>query len=670
MRSEVDTRARLVIVGVIVVALFTGLLTRLWFLQVTGGEQLAVAAQEQRDRKVTVPALRGAILDAKGRVLAETVVVSSLTVNRQDLTADQSKDLVAKLAPVLGLDPKEIERTLASTQYAPYEPVPVTQLTQDQFVYFSEHASDFPSTHIATTPVRRYPYGEAAAHVVGYLGRINEDELEKRPNEGYELDDTIGKTGIELTYESELRGTPGVETVQVDAQGQATSVTKTRDPVAGHDVQLSVDLDAQLIAQESLQQGIDGASNVYDKLNSRYHEPTGGAVVVLDARTGQVVALASAPTYNPQTFISGGSDQYLNDPAKPLFNRAIGGYPPGSTFKLFSSIAMLTHGIRAAGDTIYDDGCYEFGNETDVRCNAGKAEYGYVDLAKALTVSSDVYYYAVGNEFWNRYDNDEGGDDGAKHPIGYGLQDTAKSYGFNEPTGVELPSDAAGRIPDLAFNRAINECDDADPPQPHVAEADSQSCTWRRGDSASLAVGQGDVLVTPLQLADGYAAFVNGGTLLTPQVVQNVRDSRAGAVQGELGAVVRASKPMVKRANALDPAARQPIFDGLYGVVNSGEGTAYAAFLGYEGPTAIGKTGTAQNTGRGDTSWFAGIMNADNDPTRPQYVVVAMVEEGGFGADVAAPIVRRVMDHLNGQANPAPVRVAPVNPNTPKNAGD
>ncbi|MFI5046046.1 MAG: penicillin-binding protein 2 [Acidimicrobiia bacterium] len=668
MQSEVDSRARLVIVGVIVVALFTGLLTRLWFLQVTGGEQLAVAAQRQRDRVLSVPARRGAILDAKGRVLAETVVTSSLTVDRQDLTPDQRKDLVARLAFFLATPPAEIERRLDSTQYAPYEAVPVAELTKDQFVYFSEHGRDFPHTHLATTPRRVYPYGAEAAHVVGYLGRINQDELAARPNAGYGLDDTIGKDGVELTYEDVLRGQPGKETVQVDSRGQATAVTPTKKPVAGQDVQLSIDLDAQGLAEESLQQGIDGARSTVDKTTGRYHDPTGGAVVVLDARTGQLVAMASAPTFDPNAFVDGNADQYLTDPAHPLFDRAVSPYAPGSTFKLLTSIATLKYGIRAADETFYDSGCFKFGNEADTRCNAGKAAYGYVDLPKALTVSSDVFFYNVGNEFWLRYNNDEGSDASSSHPVGYGIQDVARDFGFDAPTGVELQADSKGRIPDLAFSRALNKCDANG--VPHVAGADRQSCTWRRGDSASLAVGQGDVLVTPLQLANAYATFANGGTLYTPQLVENVRQSDAGLAPGQMGPVVRASSPMVKTNTGLDPTIRGVILGGLDGVVNSGEGTAYAAFRTYDGPKVVGKTGTAQNQGKGDTSWFAAITNPDNDPARPQYVVVAMVEEGGFGADVAAPIVRRVIDYLNGNPNPAPVDVAPVNPNKPKDAGD
>ena len=656
MKQGVDTRARLAIIGVVIVALFAGLLTRLWFLQVAGGETLAVAAQKQRDRTVPVPALRGAILDAKGRVLAETVLQTSLVVDRQRLTPDSREKLVAALSYFLAIPPEDVEKRIDNKQYDPFEPVPVEmELTQEQYVFFAEHADVFPHASLESTPVRVYPNGPVGAHVLGYIGRVNDDELAARPGQGYANDDVIGKDGIELTYEIELRGRPGVDKVEVDNRGQVTGVVTAKEPTPGHDVQLSLDLDVQAVAEESLQQGIDGAGGVVSPDTGNYYGPKGGAVVVLDGRSGQVVAMTSAPSFDPNDFIGGDSDHYFDDPASPLIDRALSPYAPGSTFKPFTSIAMLRHQIRSADETFNDEGCFEFGNEGDERCNARKAAYGIVDLPRALTVSSDVYYYNVGNEFWNVYTRTEGGDDAPSHPTGYGIQETARTFGFDAATGIELPGDQPGRIPDLAFNRALNE-----------NSTDPISRTWRRGDSASLAVGQGDVLVTPLQLANAYAAIGNGGILHTPQLLKGILETRAGKPQGELGAVVRTTTPLEKSNTMLDPATRDAVLSGLHGVIYSGEGTAFASFRTYEGPTVVGKTGTAQNTGKNDTSWFAAITNPENDPNLPQYVVVAMVEEGGFGADVAAPIVRRVIDFLNGNPTPPEVDVAPVNPNGQK----
>lgn len=652
MRQEVDSRARLVIIGVIVVALFTGLLTRLWFLQVAGGEKLAVRAQNQADRTVPVPALRGSILDAKGRVLATTVLQRSLVVDRQKLSTEQKAALIPQLASLLGSSPEEIAKDLDSQQYSPYEPVPVAgALSLEQFNFVNEHAQLFPHTSISNMPRRVYPHGIVATHVLGYIGKINSEEKKARPNDGYQDDDDIGKDGVELKYEAELRGTPGVDKVSVDNTGRVTNVRTVRDPVPGHDVQLSIDLDAQVIAQDSLQQGIDGAGRTVDPATGRYNTPVGGAVVVLDARTGQLVAMTSAPTFDPNDFLNGTADKYFSDPASPLIDRALSGYAPGSTFKLFSSIAMLQDGLRAPGDNVYDDGVFEMGGEGQNKQNAGKVAHGTVDLARALTVSSDFYYYGIGNDLWNQYRN-ENQDETDVHPRGYAIQDTARLFGFDAPTGVELPGDSSGKIPD----RATNAVDFKDSPDEFARD-------WKRGDSADLAVGQGATLVTPLQLADGYAAFANGGTLHTPQLLKSILQSHAGLPDGQLGPVVRTTSPIVKTQTGLDPGFREAIFAGLHGVVYSPEGTAYAAFFTYEGPTVIGKTGTAQNTGKSDTSWFAAITNADNDPNLPQYVVIAMVEEGGFGAEVSAPIVRRVIDYLNGNATPPPVTVAPYNPN-------
>ncbi len=263
-------------------------------------------------------------------------------------------------------------------------------------------------------------------------------------------------------------------------------------------------------------------------------------------------------------------------------------------------------------------------------------------------MSSDVYFYNAGNEFWNVY-RDEGGDDTAAHVRGYGIQDVARAFGFGSPTGISLSGDQSGRIPDLAFRKDFNK-----------NAADPTDRTWRRGDSANLAVGQGDVLVTPLQLADGYAAFANGGTLYSPQLVAGIHESSAGQAEGVVGKLLSVASVPPPRTTGLTPEVREPVLAGLDGVVNSGEGTAYFSFNNYEGVHVAGKTGTAQASNKQDTSWFAAITNPANDPALPQYVVVAMVEQGGFGADVAAPIVRRVVDYLNGNPDPIPVRTNPA----------
>ncbi|MEX2100415.1 MAG: penicillin-binding transpeptidase domain-containing protein [Acidimicrobiia bacterium] len=669
--SEANSRRRLAVIGLVVVALFAGLLTRLWFLQVAGGEDLAVAAQQNGDKIVQVPAIRGRILDAKGRVLAETLPVTSLVVDRPKLTGSSRAKLVANLSTLLDVPKEDVEARIDDPNYSDLQPVPLSDAVSiDLAAALIEHSADYPYASLTHSFMRVYPQYDGmqlAAHAIGYVGRISEEEYAARKGEGYANDDILGKAGVEKTFESELRGKPELLKVRVNNRGLAIDSSVVRPAEPGHDVQLTLDVDAQRVAEVSLQQGIDGARGNGMPANA-------GAVVVLDARTGGVVALASNPTFDPNAFANGTAPDEWFDPNGPLntFDRALNAYAPGSTFKMITAAAQLEepNQIRNSTDTYYDEGCFKFGNE-EKRCNSinqatGKPiENGSVDLASALTVSSDVYFYNVGNDFWKRYYNNppdgEGGineegnvkalgldGDLAAHPEGYRIQSTAFRFGFGKATGIGLLGDQAGRIPTRSFNVGLNQ-----------TAADSTSRTWRRGDSASLAVGQGDVLVTPLQLANAYATFANGGTLYTPRLASAVLASGVGLPAGQVGEVVHPLDPQTLRAGVITPEIRAQLLPGLVGVVNDGNGTAYFSFLGYSGPLMGGKTGTAQvaDGDDEDTSWFVGFTNAENDPNLPLYVIVAMVEQGGFGAEVSAPIVRRVTDFLAGDPNPPAVRV-------------
>ena len=669
--SDVNSHRRLVVIGVIVLALFGGLLTRLWFLQVTGGEKLAVQAQQNRNHFVQVPAIRGTIYDATGKtVLAQTVPVTTLTVDRQKLTSAERVKLEENLGKLLRTDAAGVDKLIDNPQYASFVRVPVAK-NVDLYtaVYVMEHRDEFPEIAVTRTAERRYPNGFQAADLLGYVGQISAEDLKAHTGGGYTQNDSIGKTGIEQMFESELRGTPGEDKVELDNQGRAVNVSEVKKPEAGHDIRLTVNLAAQHSAEESLQQGMDGARTLVDPDSGNYYAANAGAVVVLDARTGSVVAMASNPSFDPNDFVAGHADKYINDPNTPLINRALNASAPGSTFKTITSIAMLQSGLFPDGpNTVYSDepdGCFHFGNK-EKACNAAGAVLGAVDLPSALTVSSDVYFYTAGNEFWKAY-RDEGqkkvgpGDDlagdklpDAEHPGGNAIQHTATTYGFGEPSGIGL-GDQAGIIPNHEYRVKLN---------PNSAELQF----WRRGDNTALAVGQGDVLVTPLQLANAYATFANGGTLYTPRLVDEVTQSSAGLPAGQLGPVLKTIDPLVRRTTGLTPEVRQPIEAGLEGVVANQNGTAYGAFRDYQGVKVIGKTGTAQRKPNQDTSWFAGITNPDNDPALPQYVIVAMIEQGGFGANVAAPIVRRVIDYLNvPNMVPAPVVIAPATGNEQSN---
>lgn len=631
-----SSRVRTSIVGVVVVALFCALLARLWYLQVATADTYAAAVEGNAVRVVQEPPERGDVVDRHGRVLVDNRVANVITVDRQLAGAERAL-VVGRLSELLGVDVATIEQKLADPRISPYRPVPVAvDVPFETVAYVKEHAEDFPYVDAAAAPLRRYPNGTTMAHVLGYTGQINEAELEKRGEAGYELGDRIGKSGVELAYEPELRGVPGVERLEVDARGRVVRTVDAQPAEPGADVRLTLDLDVQRLAEESLLQGIESVRRLQNKSEKRifeqYRAPA-GAVVVLDARDGSVVAMASYPTYDPSAFLNGiptGLWEVLQDPANhaPLTNRAVAGqYAPASTFKTVTAQAMFEAGIRSAGEWFDDDGTYEFAGQ--VRRNAGGVANGSIRLTEALTKSSDTYFYSVGAALWQRH--------WQKQPGADAIQETARRYGFGATTGSVLSGEAAGRVPDEAWKKDWNAKNNPDP------KSRAENSLWLPGDGMSLAVGQGDLTVTPLQLASAYAAFANGGTLHQPRIADAVLDGD--------GAVARVVEPQVRGDVGLLPEQRAAILPGLLGAPRTG--TAAAAFAGWDFQAfpLAGKTGTAQVAGKQDTSIFVGFDPYD-EPGQPQYVVLALVEQGGFGSMVAAPIARRVLAGLYGLPTP------------------
>jgi penicillin-binding protein 2 len=655
-------RVRLTVIGVIVMFLFSALFARLWFLQVASDSNYAGAATSNRIRIVYEPALRGRILDRNGKPIVDNEPVDVVTFDRNKTISPGARKLVvARLAQLLGVTPKEIEHRIDDPRSSSFAPVHVaTGIPPEVRTYIEEHEVDFPGVQVIRTAERAYPNGPVAANLIGYVSEINADELRAYKNEGYRQGDLIGKDGIEQTFENVLRGTPRKLKVEVDSRGRVVRTIEEQKAVAGKDVELTLDLDVQRMAEQSLAQGMDGARALQDQAETqRYssYRAGAGAVVVLDPNDGSVIAMASSPTYDPRQFAGGITPeafQQLNRPESnfPLVNRAVQGlYAPGSTFKLFTAIAALQSGQLDPNAGFYDKGCIDIGNQQ--RCNAGKTPHGMVNLPQALTVSSDTYFYNVGRDMWQHYnaylkekDTNKGAAD-AEIAKGYAIQNTAKAYGFDRPSGVGLPDEAGGRVPDQLWKQRFNQ-NDPDPRQKR------EQSLWLPGDNVSLAVGQGDLLVTPLQLASGYAAFANGGTLFTPRLASAVLEPGTGLDQPP--PVVRDLPPQPVGPTGLTPETRQVIMDGLIGATNNPSGTAYAAFRGIGGPTVAGKTGTAQASGKQDTSLFVGI----SPPDKPQYVVMSVVEEGGFGASVAAPIVARIFQGIDGSANAASVQVQPT----------
>jgi penicillin-binding protein 2 len=554
---------------------------------------------------------------------------------------------------VLGKSEKFVNDRLDSVRYSPYQPVPIANsVPYQKLVFLKERPELFPKVDVVRRSIRVYPDGAVAPHLLGYVGAVNAQEQKLHKDEGYGPEDVIGKDGVESMFETQLRGKPRVRKLEVDSRGRLVRVLSDRSAIAGNDVQLTVDVDVQKVAQDSLEQGMKAAGGLRDSTDkSKFatYKATGGAAIVLDARDGSVVALASAPAFDVTKFTDGiPAEQFklLNDPKSnyPLLDRALQGqYAPGSTWKLFTSIAALEAGTTTPDEVIYDQGFVKYGaagSEQEFK-NAGKERHGNVTLPTAIAVSSDVYFYIQGFRMW-KFFRDRADAPGNKAK-GYAIQRVAKEFGFGKPTGIGLANEQVGRIPNQAFKEKLNK-----------NNTDAATRDWLPGDSAALAVGQGDLLVTPLQEAVAYAAFANGGTLYSPRLALNILNPGGSSV---LRGLPTQKTGEVKVAKEI----RDPIMAGLIGVTSPGGiGTAGPAFAGYDGVQVAGKTGTAEVFGKQDTSIFAAIVNPQpTSPNDPQYVVLTFVEQGGNGGSVAAPITRRIIEALNGNPAPPAVRVVP-----------
>lgn len=626
-----SVRLRLSIVGIVVLSLFAALFARLWYLQVLDSEQFVQAATRNQVRLVYEEAPRGRVLDRDGRVLVDNRRSDAVTVQREK--ASEHPQMLPKLAALLGMELTELKERIADVRYSPYKPVPVAEdVTEDVVVYLREHASEFPGVEPTVLARRVYRHGTIASHLLGYVGEINDKELEARQAEGYRLGDTIGKAGVELVHEHDLRGEPGIVKHEVNSRGDVLRELGRRPPVPGHDLQLTIDIELQKLVQESLQQGLEAARTTRDREEKKPFVAPAGAAVVLDPTDGSVLALASHPAYDPNQFVKGISHEVfaaLQDPAGhyPLNNRAImGQYAPGSTFKLITALAGLQTGMIVPNSSITDAGSFRVPNCRGERCvfrNAGGRSYGRVNLPRSIVVSSDVYFYWMGSRFWIERDR-----------WGEGIQRTARQLGFGEKTGIPLPTEKAGRVPDPETKRELHE---------RYPEAFPEG-RWFTGDSINLAIGQGELVVTPLQLANAYATFANGGTLYEPRVSARVVDD---------GVEVRQVPANVAARVELPPGVRDPILQGLRGVIAREEGTAAAAFAGFPGDFPVaGKTGTAQVRGKQDTAVFVAFAPADN----PRYTVAVFMEEAGFGGSAAAPVARRILAGIAGQP-PGPVQM-------------
>jgi penicillin-binding protein 2 len=646
-------RLRLSIVALVAVALFASLFARLYDLQVVRAGDYQVQAEANRVREVHLPAPRGRILDRNGNVLVDNRVAVVVAIDRSvldDLSEAEQQDVLTRVSLELTatghpIDPERIRQRLTDQRINRYSPVPIaTDVPEELKVHLEEHAADFPGVVVERTALRAYPYGPLAAHILGYVGKISEAQVAEHAGETakpYALNDEIGKSGVEATFERYLRGTPGVRRIEVDAEGNAVRVISERPPRAGDDVVLTIDANLQALAEQKVQQGLADARARGVNRDGTRNNGTTGAAVVLDPNNGQIVAMASYPSYDPNIAVDGFDDREwttLNDPANhyPLNNWAIQGrWAPGSTYKLFVGYAAMAAGVMGP-DTVFSDrggysipGCNGAVDPFCFRRNAGGAAYGNVTIRRAITVSSDAYFYNVGAQFWLRQDEFGGPE---------GLQRHLTPWGIGERSGVALTGERPGRVPTPAWKQEFYEDLGGD-------------TVWHTGDSVNMAIGQGDVVVTPLQLANGYATFANGGSRYVPQIALRAQAYQTGEVTAEFAPEVAAEVP-------LPPELRQPLYDGLVNVPVSG--TAVNAFAGFplEAYPIAAKTGTAQvgtpQSPRADTAVFAAFGPAP----APRYAVSVFLEESGFGGTAAAPVARALFDALSGQ-----VPLQPAGPN-------
>jgi penicillin-binding protein 2 len=618
---DIKLGRRMMVLAAVIAFAFAALVTRLWFLQVLAAEEYREQATGNFVRLIPDPAPRGRILDRNGQPLVDNRRAIVVTIDRQKVENEDA--LLRELSDLLDTPTTELEERLHDPDYLPYQPVPVYEGAQETVaIYLREHADEFPGVDFQETTLRRYVEGGLAPHVLGYLGQVNPDELKDPSFANIRAGQLVGRGGVEQHYEEHLRGIDGWLKQEIDAGGELQGVLGLQEPTPGNDLVLALDRDIQALAEETLTEAMDQARGIATETG--YLKATGGAVVVLDPNDGHVLAMASAPSYDPRLFLEPLSRREYRRrfllPAQnyPLNNRAIAGqYPPGSTFKPFVAAAAIKGGYASPGgfyacppDFIVpgDTSGTVFGNWTD-------ANLGVLSFADSLIRSCDTVFYEWGLDFYVD-----------RKPRGEFMQHQLRQWGFDDITGIDVPGEQEGRIPDASWKQAVHAQYPELFPEP----------TWLPGDNINMSIGQGDVLVTPLQLASAYAALANGGTLYRPQV--------ALRVQKPDGEIVRQFEGQEVGRVKLRPAHAAAITNALKGVVSSGSGTAVGAFTGWDHaqfPVA-GKTGTSEVHGKQPDSWFAAFAPADN----PEFVVVAVVEEGGHGSQVAAPIVRRVLEGL------------------------
>ncbi len=590
---------RLGVAAALVITVFSILGIRLYALTVLSGAQYERLARQNQVRQIAIEAPRGSITDRHGRKLVTNRPAREVVLNLQDVKPEDRELLFKRLSRTLEIPRTEIEEMVGDAATAPLEPVVISEdVKKDEMIfYISEHAEYFPGVDIRDRYVRSYPAGRDAAHILGQVGEVDPEQLkgeyaERKPG------DHVGQSGLERQYDKYLRGVDGYRAIEVDASGIRQEEGRGVPSIPGRDLKLTIDLRMQHATEQALREGIAIAHASGDGAGA-----DAGAAVAIDPRNGDVLAVASFPGFNPAAFVPPSKPSAINailkDPATPLTNRAISGlYPPGSIYKPITGIAAMNEGFINA-DTMLS--CPPSLEISGMNFNNWMDEHlGSMNLAHALEVSCDTYFYALALHFYNM--------------PGSRLQDWSREFGLGEPSGLDFPGEQGGVVPTPEWRQAMFS---------------GWEKTWSPGHSVNLSIGQGDLLVTPLQMTRVYAALANGGELHTPQLAMSVEDPTGDSA-------VRFNRPPSKKIPVNDRQIAA-VHEGLYLAANSSVGTSSAVFAGFEVPVA-GKTGTVEKPPHGDMAWYCGYAPA----YAPTIAACAVIEKGGHGGTSAAPVVLRM----------------------------
>ncbi|MET9483415.1 penicillin-binding protein 2 [Streptomyces sp. NPDC006638] len=649
-------KIRLIVIQVLVFSLLLTLGGRLWYLQVRNGQEYTDEAKNNHVQQVVEPAVRGSILDTRGVPLADNETRLVVSASRTELMKmrDDGKAVLTRLADVLGVKPKDVTDKVrlcdAKTPQpcwngSPYQPIPVTdEATTQQALQIRERTEDFPGITAEPTAVRRYPAPGLAntSQVLGYLSPVTDEEITKAQDtlSPYLRSDQVGRSGLERTYDKELRGKAGVTRYEVDNLGRVIGQAMSDEARPGANVVTSVDARVQAVAEYELHNAMKTARKEIDRNTGVNYKADSGAVVVMEAKTGRVVAMASQPTYDPNAWVGGiSAKDYAKLTGKksnfPLLNRAIQGQAaPGSIFKVISSTAAVNAGYDFNGSYPCPSS-YSVGGQ--VFKNFESQGYGSITIGKALEVSCDTVYYGIAHKEWQK----DGGMKPKKNP-GDWFYKTAHQFGLGKETGIDLPNEVTGRVPDRQWKKNFwkankaSWCKQGKKGGTYVEQIAYEGCLegdrMRAGDSVNYSIGQGDTLVTPIQMATIYSAISNGGTLFNPTVGK--------AIISADGKRVEEIAPRAHGRLPFDRKTRDEIDEALAGVAT--RGSAAWRFGGWpqDRIPMHAKTGTAEVYGKQTTSWFASYTK--------DYTIVMTISQGGTGSGASGPAVRKIYEAMYG----------------------